>query len=119
MTKSWHDPVAPLRDQVAVVTGAARGIGEAIALRLARMGAAVVLTARAQARLEQVKAAIEQFGGKAMVLPCDLTDDKAVAAFGEQVGRELGRCDILVNLSSTWRCTSGTRCSRPTCGRRT
>ncbi len=97
MTKSWHDPVVPLRDQVAVVTGAARGIGEAIALRLARMGAAVVLTARDQARLEQVKAAIEQFGGKAMVLPCDLTDEKAVAAFGEQVGRELGRCDILVN----------------------
>ena len=61
------------------------------------MGAAVVLTARDQARLEQVKAAIEQFGGKAMALPCDLTDEKAVAAFGERVGREFGRCDILVN----------------------
>ena len=57
----------------------------------------MVLTARDQARLEQVKAAIEQFGGKAMVLPCDLTDEKAVAAFGERVGREFGRCDILVN----------------------
>ena len=96
-TQIRPDPAAPLRDQVAVVTGAARGIGEAIALRLARMGAAVVLTARDQARLERVKAAIEQFGGKAMVLPCDLTDEKAVAAFGERVGRELGRCDILVN----------------------
>jgi 3-oxoacyl-[acyl-carrier protein] reductase len=91
------DPAAPLSKQVAVVTGAARGIGEAIALRLARMGAAVVLTARDQARLEQVKAAIEAFGGKAMVLPCDLTDEKAVTAFGERIGREFGRCDILVN----------------------
>ncbi len=75
--------IAPLKNQVAVVTGAARGIGEAIALRLARMGATVVLTARDQARLAQVKAAIEQLAGKAIVLPCDLTDERAVAAFGE------------------------------------
>jgi NAD(P)-dependent dehydrogenase (short-subunit alcohol dehydrogenase family) len=91
------DPAAPLNSQVAVVTGAARGIGEAIALRLARMGATVVLTARDQARLAQVKAAIEQRGGKAIALTCDLTDERAVAAFGERVGLECGRCDILVN----------------------
>ena len=95
--QSAVDPIAPLSDQVAVVTGAARGIGEAIALKLARMGAAVVLTARDQARLAQVKADIEQGGGKAFVLPCDLTDEKAVAAFGVRVGVEHGRCDILVN----------------------
>jgi 3-oxoacyl-[acyl-carrier protein] reductase len=97
MTETRLDPAAPLSKQVAVVTGAARGIGEAIALRLARMGAAVVLTARDQSRLAQVKAVVEQFGGKAMVLPCDLTDEKAVAAFGERVRQEFGRCDILVN----------------------
>ena len=97
MTETCLDPAAPLSKQVAVVTGAARGIGEAIASRLARMGAAVVLTARDQARLEQVKAAIEEFGGKAMVLPCDLTEEKAVAALGERVVQEFGRCDILVN----------------------
>jgi NAD(P)-dependent dehydrogenase (short-subunit alcohol dehydrogenase family) len=88
---------APLIGQVAVVTGAARGIGEAIAVRLARMGAVVVLTARDSARLTQVKAAIEQQPGKAVVLPCDLTDAKAVAAFGERVSEQCGRCDILVN----------------------
>ena len=54
MTETCLDPAAPLSKQVAVVTGAARGIGEAIASRLARMGAAVVLTARDQARLAQV-----------------------------------------------------------------
>jgi 3-oxoacyl-[acyl-carrier protein] reductase len=92
-----QDAIDPLSDQVAVVTGAARGIGEAIALRLARMGATVVLTARDSGRLTQVKATIEQQAGKAMVLPCDLMDAKAVAAFGEQVREQCGRCDILVN----------------------
>src|ERR1700685_852811 len=100
-TQIGQDANAPLNasliGQVAVVTGAARGIGEAIALRLSRMGAAVVLTARDSARLTQVKAAIEQQSGKAIVLPCDLTDPKAVAAFGEQVREQCGRCDILVN----------------------
>jgi 3-oxoacyl-[acyl-carrier protein] reductase len=92
-----RDAVDPLGGQIAVVTGAARGIGEAIALRLARMGAAVVLTARDSVRLTQVKAAIEEQAGKAMALPCDLTDAGAVAALGEQVREQWGRCDILVN----------------------
>jgi len=99
MTKKRSEPVPaePLRNQVAVVTGAARGIGEAIANRLADMGATVVLTARDQARLAQVKSAIEQRSRKARVLPCDLTDPRAVAALGEKVAKEHGRCDILVN----------------------
>src|SRR5271163_2674955 len=92
-----QDAIDPLGSQVAVVTGAARGIGEAIALRLARMGAAVVLTARDSARLTQVKTAIEEQAGKAMVLPCDLTDAGAVAALGERVREQWGRCDILIN----------------------
>jgi 3-oxoacyl-[acyl-carrier protein] reductase len=93
---SGPDPVS-LTGQVAVVTGAARGIGEAIAHRLAGMGAAVVLTARDQARLAQVKQDIEHHGGKAFVLPCDLIEESAVAALGQRVGKEHGRCDILVN----------------------
>jgi 3-oxoacyl-[acyl-carrier protein] reductase len=93
---SGPDPVS-LTGQVAVVTGAARGIGEAIAHRLAGMGAAVVLTARDRARLAQVKQDIEHHGGKAFVLPCDLIEESAVAALGQRVGKEHGRCDILVN----------------------
>jgi 3-oxoacyl-[acyl-carrier protein] reductase len=92
-----QDVNAQLTGQVAVVTGAARGIGEAIALRLARMGASVVLTARDSARLSQVRTAIEQQSGKAIVLPCDLTDAKAVEAFREQVREQCGHCDILIN----------------------
>ena len=61
------ESMTPLTNQVAVVTGAARGIGEAIALRLARMGAAVLLTARDQPRLAEVRVEIEQQGGKIAV----------------------------------------------------
>ena len=78
-----------------VVTGAARGIGEAIALRLAQIGVSC-LTARDAARLTQVKAAIEQQSGKAVVLPCDLTNPKAVAAFGANP-REVWPLRHLVN----------------------
>jgi NAD(P)-dependent dehydrogenase (short-subunit alcohol dehydrogenase family) len=91
------DANAPLSNQVALITGAARGIGGAIALRLASMGAAVLLTARDQDRLAEVKTEIERHRGKAFVLPCDLTDEKAVASLGERVRNEHGRCDILVN----------------------
>jgi 3-oxoacyl-[acyl-carrier protein] reductase len=86
-----------LRNQVAVVTGASRGIGEAVAHVLARMGAQVILTARDQTRLQEVKTAIEQFSGCAAVIPCDQTDSQAIAALGRQVHEECGRCDILVN----------------------
>jgi 3-oxoacyl-[acyl-carrier protein] reductase len=96
-TEIGLNPIATLSKQVAVVTGAARGIGEAISIKLARMGAAVVLTARDQARLATVKAKIEQQGGKALVLACDLTDVGAVASLAERVAKEHGRCDILVN----------------------
>ena len=86
-----------LDNQVAVVTGAARGIGEAIAQELGRMGATIVLTARDRLRLDEVKRNIEHNGGRAIVLPCELTDDAAIAAFGRQVKEQCGRCDILVN----------------------
>lgn len=99
MTQSQQslDLITPLSGQVAVVTGAARGIGRAISLRLAGMGAVVLLIARDHNRLTQVKAEIEQQGGQAFLLACDLTDAKAVADLGTRVRSEHGRCDILVN----------------------
>jgi 3-oxoacyl-[acyl-carrier protein] reductase len=87
----------PLAGQIAVVTGAGRGIGEAVALILARMGAQVVLTGRDRIRLERVKATIEESSGRALTIPCDLTDDQAIAALGRRILGECGRCDILVN----------------------
>lgn len=83
--------------QVAVVTGSARGVGEAIARRLAGMGAQVLLVARDQVRLSEVRQQIESAGGRAAILPCDLRDPAAVAQLGQQVARDYQRCDILVN----------------------
>ncbi|HEY1500698.1 MAG TPA: SDR family oxidoreductase [Acidobacteriaceae bacterium] len=89
--------MAPLESQIAVVTGAARGVGEAVALRLASVGAHVLLIARDTARLNQVREKIQTNSGHATVLPCDLTDSAAVARLGEQIARDHKRCDVLVN----------------------
>ena len=86
-----------LESKVAVVTGAARGAGEAIARRLASMGAHVLLVARSEDQLNRVRGLIVQAGGAATVFPCDLTDAAAVAELGKAVAQEQGRCDILVN----------------------
>lgn len=86
-----------LEGKVAVVTGSGRGIGKAIALRLAEDGAAVVLNARTKKDLVQVQSGIEGRGGRALVVPGDLTDDGAVANLFEECDKEFGRLDILVN----------------------
>lgn len=88
---------AILAGQVAVVTGAARGIGEAIAAKLSGMGALVILLARDKARLETVKARLEQAGGKAEVFACDLRNPIAVGGLGDHLKSAYGRCDVLVN----------------------
>jgi 3-oxoacyl-[acyl-carrier protein] reductase len=89
--------MSQLESQIAVVTGAARGVGLAIATRLASMGAHVVLVARSADQLDRVRDQIAASGGAASVLPCDLTDASAVAQLGEAVARDHKRCDILVN----------------------
>ena len=86
-----------LASQVAVVTGAARGAGEAIARRLAAMGAHVVLIARSVDQLNQVRERIVAAGGSASVLSCDLMDASAVAGFGRAFTQQHARCDILIN----------------------
>jgi NAD(P)-dependent dehydrogenase (short-subunit alcohol dehydrogenase family) len=86
-----------LNGQVAVVTGAARGIGEAVSRGLAAMGAHVVLVARDTDRLQKVQENIAQAGGQASVAAIDLRSPDAIDAFGKQVREQHGRCDVLVN----------------------
>lgn len=86
-----------LQSQIAVVTGAGRGVGKAIACRLASMGAHVFLIARSGDQLNQVREQIIQAGGAASAFPCDLTDASAVAKLGSVVAERHNRCDILVN----------------------
>jgi 3-oxoacyl-[acyl-carrier protein] reductase len=89
--------MAEISGKVAVVTGAGRGIGEAISKRLALMGATVLLLARDKVRLEEVESQIQQAGGTAESIGIDLTDTAAIEAFAESVRERFGRCDILVN----------------------
>jgi 3-oxoacyl-[acyl-carrier protein] reductase len=83
--------------RVALVTGASRGIGKAIATRLAKDGRHVVLVSRTEGPLNDVRHAIEQAGGKASVLAADIADAKTWGAAVESVAEKHGRLDILVN----------------------
>jgi 3-oxoacyl-[acyl-carrier protein] reductase len=83
--------------RVAIITGASRGIGKAVALRLARDGRHVVLVARSEGPLNDLKAQVESTGGAASVLACDISDAPAFAKAIEGVAEKHGRIDILVN----------------------
>ncbi|HVQ28259.1 MAG TPA: SDR family NAD(P)-dependent oxidoreductase, partial [Vicinamibacteria bacterium] len=83
--------------RVAFVTGASRGIGKAIALRLARDGRHVVLASRSAGPLADLKSQIETAGGKASVKAVDVADSAALAKAIDETASELGRLDILVN----------------------
>jgi len=87
----------PLNEQVAVVTGAGRGIGAAIARKLAALGAVVILCGRKREPLESTAAEIGEAGGRAEVLPCDVTDLSSVEAAAQHIDKTHGRADILVN----------------------
>jgi 3-oxoacyl-[acyl-carrier protein] reductase len=88
---------SPLAAQVAVITGAGRGIGAAIARALAGLGATAVLCGRTRSALESTAGAIVQAGGKAEVLPCDVTQLNSLGAASKRIESSLGRVDILVN----------------------
>ena len=90
-------PNPALAGQVAVITGAGRGIGAAIATILASLGAHTVLSGRSRERLENSSAAIQKRGGQSSVMECDVTDLRSVESVAERVGRMFGRLDILVN----------------------
>lgn len=83
--------------RVALVTGASRGIGRAVALRLARDGRHVVLVSRSEGPLSEVKSQIEEAGGSASVAAADVGDAEALRQMVEGVIEDLGRLDVLVN----------------------
>ncbi|GAA3538807.1 MULTISPECIES: SDR family oxidoreductase [Streptomyces] len=86
-----------LTGRTAVVTGAASGIGEAVAVLLAERGARVALLARREQRLEEVAAKINAGGGSALAVVADVTDDASVAAAVARIHEAYGPVDLVVN----------------------
>jgi NAD(P)-dependent dehydrogenase (short-subunit alcohol dehydrogenase family) len=82
--------------RIALVTGASRGVGRALALALARQGVHVVALARTQGALEELDDEIGAFGGQATLVPCDLADHDALDRLGGALFERYGRLDILV-----------------------
>lgn len=86
-----------LAGKVALVTGGGRGIGAAISVRLADLGAAIVVCGRTQSHIDQTAGRIRAAGGHAEAITCDVSDWKSVAAFAGKVEKAFGKLDILVN----------------------
>ncbi|HTN87076.1 MAG TPA: SDR family oxidoreductase [Sorangium sp.] len=86
-----------LKDKIALITGASRGIGRASALALSREGAVVVGVARTAADLDALERELRAAGGRGLMIEADVTRAASVAACVERAVGELGRVDILVN----------------------
>ena len=89
-----------MAERVALVTGASRGIGAAVAVELGRRGVHVVITARTSGGLEETDDAIRMAGGSATLLPLDLRDGAAVDGLGPSLHARFGRLDILVHAAA-------------------
>ena len=99
--------VTNLKDRIALVTGGGRGIGAAIARRLASEGAVVAITyGQSQARADALVAEIEQSGGKALAIRADNRDGETVEAAVKAVVERYGRIDILVNNAGIYEATA-------------
>ncbi|HEX4110683.1 MAG TPA: SDR family NAD(P)-dependent oxidoreductase [Solirubrobacteraceae bacterium] len=86
-----------VKDRVVLITGGSSGIGAAAARQIGAAGGIIVLVARTLAKLEEEKAAVEAVGGRADVIPCDLTDMEAIDEMADEAIRRHGQVDVLVN----------------------
>jgi 3-oxoacyl-[acyl-carrier protein] reductase len=92
-----------LENQIAVVTGAGRGIGRAIALKFAQAGANIVCVSRTQENSEKVAKEVAALGRKSWALAVDVADSKAVKAATDKIVADCGKIDILVNNAGVTR----------------
>jgi NAD(P)-dependent dehydrogenase (short-subunit alcohol dehydrogenase family) len=86
-----------LNGRITLVTGGGRGIGAAIALKLASLGATTIVCGRTLARLQHTAGQIRSAGGQSEAMACDVADWKSVTALAEHIQKTFGRLDILVN----------------------
>jgi NAD(P)-dependent dehydrogenase (short-subunit alcohol dehydrogenase family) len=93
--------MASLEGKTALVTGAGRGIGQAVALDLAAYGMAVALVARSEDQLAETAQRVKHVGGTAVVVPADLADLRQVTRAVHLVNDQLGAVDVLINDAAT------------------
>lgn len=86
-----------LKDKIVLVTGASRGIGKAISIAVAQSGAEVILVARDEEKLKQVKEEINHFKGKAVVIKADFSKENEVIQLFKQIKEKYQRLDVLIN----------------------
>jgi 3-oxoacyl-[acyl-carrier protein] reductase len=91
-----------LQNKVAIITGAAQGIGRHYALRFAREGAAVMLVDLREQQVQEVAREIVSAGGKAMAIKGDVTSEEQMAGLAKRTATELGRIDAIVNNAATY-----------------
>jgi NAD(P)-dependent dehydrogenase (short-subunit alcohol dehydrogenase family) len=89
-----------VKDKVVVITGASSGIGRATALAFAAEGASVALAARREGALKEVAGECERAGGRALVVPTDVTDEQAVRELARVTAERFGRIDVWVNCAA-------------------
>jgi NAD(P)-dependent dehydrogenase (short-subunit alcohol dehydrogenase family) len=101
LTKIASKDCFDLSGKVALVTGASRGIGEAVAKLYATFGAQVIVSSRKMENIQPVVAAINEAGGKAEGIACHIGDSEAIANLMAEIKSKYGRLDILVNNAAT------------------
>ena len=99
-----------LAGKIALITGASRGIGAAVAKRFAAEGAHVILVARTQAGLEEVDDEIRDAGGTATLFVADLTDYDKIDQMGAALFERFGRLDVLVHSAGGFPRCAGWEC---------
>ena len=87
------------KPEVVIITGASAGVGRAVARRFAKDGARIALIARGRDKLESTAREVEELGGEALVLPCDVADHEAVDAAAEEAEDRFGPIDIWINVA--------------------
>jgi NADP-dependent 3-hydroxy acid dehydrogenase YdfG len=91
-----------LQNKVIIITGASQGLGKSVALKAAKEGGTILLLARTERLLQNVKEAIENLGGKAAYFICDIRDEKQIKQTVASIVKQYPTIDILINNAGIW-----------------
>jgi NAD(P)-dependent dehydrogenase (short-subunit alcohol dehydrogenase family) len=90
-----------MKNKIALITGASRGLGRSVAKSLAKKGVELILVARTISALEELDDEIKSIGSKSTIVPMDLEDNEAIDILGGEIHKKWGKLDILVSSAAT------------------